>query len=300
MELTGKRRSHDSYFGTVEQNSANSRSYSFGRTARPDFQPHDPMPLFLSDPDSEPDPLEFTSPSEQRRKTGLVTRIVAGVVAVSAVAAVVVLLQSEVGRMLVASAKASITAVTADQSDTQPAFKEAVVRQIPSKDPGRVSSPLVMASSDANEQASAPPSREAIATAYQSALQGKPPVAAPQAAPQAAAPQQQAAVAPTTVAPEPAPVRTLDADTLASLMKRARDLIAVGDISAARLFLERAANSQDATAAFLLAQTYDPAVLGTRDTRSITPDPAMAREWYQKAARLGSSEAQTRLSQLKN
>jgi TPR repeat protein len=48
----------------------------------------------------------------------------------------------------------------------------------------------------------------------------------------------------------------------------------------------------------LLAQTYDPAVLGTRDLRSITPDPAMARAWYQKAARFGSLDAQQRLADM--
>ena len=83
-------------------------------------------------------------------------------------------------------------------------------------------------------------------------------------------------------------------------MSRAKSMLAVGDIPTARLLLERAADAQDATAAFLLAQTYDPVVLGTRDIRTITPDPAMARDWYQKAARLGSAEAQSRLAQLKN
>jgi TPR repeat protein len=34
--------------------------------------------------------------------------------------------------------------------------------------------------------------------------------------------------------------------------------------------------------------------------RSITPDPAMARGWYQKAARFGSQEAQLRLAQMQN
>jgi TPR repeat protein len=34
--------------------------------------------------------------------------------------------------------------------------------------------------------------------------------------------------------------------------------------------------------------------------RSITPDPAMARAWYQKAAQLGSADARRRLSQLQN
>jgi TPR repeat protein len=94
------------------------------------------------------------------------------------------------------------------------------------------------------------------------------------------------------------PARRLDADELAALMKRAKGLIAIGDIASARLLLERAADAQEASAALLLAQTYDPAVLGAQDTRSITPDPAAARIWYQKAAQLGSSDATQRLAQM--
>ena len=97
-----------------------------------------------------------------------------------------------------------------------------------------------------------------------------------------------------------APPKTLDAETLAALMTRAKSLLTLGDIAAARLLLERAANAQDATAAFLLAQTYDPAVLGVRDTRSITPDPVMARDWYRKAASFGSAAAQQRLTQFQD
>jgi hypothetical protein len=37
-----------------------------------------------------------------------------------------------------------------------------------------------------------------------------------------------------------------------------------------------------------------------RDTRSITPDPVMARDWYRKAASFGSAEAQQRLTSLHN
>ena len=97
-----------------------------------------------------------------------------------------------------------------------------------------------------------------------------------------------------------APSKTLDAETLAALMTRAKSLLTLGDIAAARLLLERAATAQDATAAFLLAQTYDPAVLGVRDTRSITPDPVMARDWYRKAASFGSAAAQQRLTQFQD
>ena len=68
-----------------------------------------------------------------------------------------------------------------------------------------------------------------------------------------------------------APSKTLDAETLAALMIRARSMLTLGDIAAARLLLERAANSQDATAALLLARTYDPAVArSTRYTKRYT------------------------------
>jgi TPR repeat protein len=94
------------------------------------------------------------------------------------------------------------------------------------------------------------------------------------------------------------PARRLSADELATLMSRAKGLLAAGDIPPARLLLERAAEAQEPSAALMLAQTYDPAVLGTRDMRNINTDPAMARTWYERAAQLGSADAQRRLSQL--
>jgi TPR repeat protein len=111
------------------------------------------------------------------------------------------------------------------------------------------------------------------------------------------------AVAPAVVAPPPPPaphIEKIDPATLAGMMSRAKSLMAIGDITSARLLLQRAAEAQDADAAFMLGQTYDPAVLGSQDIRSITPDPAIARNWYQKAAQLGSADAQQRLAQMQN
>lgn len=156
-------------------------------------------------------------------------------------------------------------------------------RQIPLKDdPARASDPVTRASVNASASRLGTPSREDIVSAYHTALQSQ--------APAAARTGNEAA----------APPKTLDAETLAALMTRAKSLLALGDIAAARLLLERAADAQDASAAFLLAQTYDPAVLGVRDTRSITADPVMARDWYRKAASFGSADAQQRLTQLQN
>ena len=87
---------------------------------------------------------------------------------------------------------------------------------------------------------------------------------------------------------------------MANLMQRAKGFLSSGDLMSARLLLERAAEMQSADAALLLAQTYDPEVLGTSDVRNTTPEPAQARAWYQKAAQLGSADAQRRLAQLQN
>ena len=99
---------------------------------------------------------------------------------------------------------------------------------------------------------------------------------------------------------EAAPARRIDPDELAALLKRAKGLLAIGDITSARLLLERAADAQEPEAALMLAGTYDPQVLGSQDLRSVTADPAAARVWYQKAAQLGSADAKRRLGQLQN
>jgi TPR repeat protein len=123
---------------------------------------------------------------------------------------------------------------------------------------------------------------------------GGPAVPAAPAAPVAVA----TPIASPAAAPAPQPKR-IDSGELAMLMKRAKGLLEIGDIPAARLLLERAAeDGQDASAALLLARTYDPVVLGTSDVRNIAPEPEKALAWYRKAAELGSDSAQQRLAQL--
>jgi len=206
---------------------------------------------------------------------------VAGGLVVSAFAILVAVFNSDVTRVLIDKARASMGGATRDQSATQAASNQPAVRQIPVKDPARISDPVTMASVNASAPRLGTPSRKAIVSAYHTALQSQTPAAR-------------------TGNEAAAPSKTLDAETLAALMTRAKSLLALGDIAAARLLLERAANAQDASAAFLLAQIYDPAVLGVRDTRSITTDPVMARDWYRKAASFGSADAQQRLTQLQN
>lgn len=283
METTAFRPSRESR--ALDSNQAASHpstaSYIRARAARIDLSPDDPIPLFLSDPLGAPNPDEYT-PSPRGR---IVPRVLAGVLAAVLVASTLAILaalfQSDLRGIFGAGGSAGVALDQAVASANVLA-----VPQSPRKDPARVTDTR-LASADAQDlPAPSTPSREEIATAYQTALQAQTPV--PQPAPVATPP-----------APPP-PARTLDADTLAGLMARAKSLLTVGDIVAARLLLERAANAQDATAAFLLAQTYDPAVLGTSDARRIAADATAARDWYQKAAALGSAEARQHLAQLSN
>ncbi len=92
--------------------------------------------------------------------------------------------------------------------------------------------------------------------------------------------------------------RQLDPEEIATLRKRGEEFLATGDIAAARLMFLRAAEARDAHAAFALAATYDPLVLGKLEVYGFVPDLAMARAWYEKAREFGSLEARQRLELL--
>jgi hypothetical protein len=68
------------------------------------------------------------------------------------------------------------------------------------------------------------------------------------------------------------------------LVERAKGLIRLGDISGARLLLERAQARNAPNATFLLAQTWDPAMLRAWKVRGLRADPDLARSLYAKAA----------------
>jgi hypothetical protein len=281
------------------------RRYAFGRTANTDYG--DSVPLFLSDPDGEPDPEEFSNGLQPQRRFSLSFKLLMTSAAAACVAVMFAWFTSDATRDVMISAKASIatvlpipsTAAQAEASQTVPSAQltaNDVQLKDPAqtKDPARWPSPATQANAAPPQQiASAAPSRDEISSAYQNALQSRSPAAAPAVVP----PQ---VVAPVVVAPPPPQARRMDADELATLMKRAKESLAAGDIPVARLLLERAADGQDAGAALMLAQTYDPAVLGTSDVRNITPEPDKARSWYQRASQLGSADAQRRLAQMQN
>ncbi len=85
----------------------------------------------------------------------------------------------------------------------------------------------------------------------------------------------------------------------ARLLPRARALLDQGNIGAARIVLELAAEKDIAQASFMLAETYDPAVLSAWGTYGTRGEAAKARELYAKAHRGGIREAKERLDALR-
>jgi len=271
------------------------------------FPPEEAVPLFLSDyDDEEPQPPSF---GRIRDRSAVSPRIIfrASLLAAAAAAILLVVLSVENPLALFANAKASLVGTAAGQFGAAQ-IKPAPDTVLASVEPAAPDVQPNVGTRALPQTAKSGPSRDEIAAAFRTARQVPAEVRVPQVvmpAPAAAAP----VAAPVAVAAAPAAdpvaaaapaVRRLDPEELAALLKRAKSLISVGDIAPARLLLERAADAQEASAALLLAQTYDPGVLGTQDMRSITPDPTKAREWYQKAARYGSRDAQQRLSQMQN
>ena len=130
-----------------------------------------------------------------------------------------------------------------------------------------------------------------------------PPPAAPAPPPPAAVPASRsppsAVAAPVpALAPPPSTVAAPDRDEVAALLTRARAYLSAGDVAAARLVLRRAAEREDPQAALALGGTYDPVMLKRLGIINFHSDPAQAREWYRRAAELGSADASLRLEQL--
>jgi hypothetical protein len=93
-------------------------------------------------------------------------------------------------------------------------------------------------------------------------------------------------------------IRQLAAPEIALLMQQGEQFIAAGDLVSARTVLQRAAETGDATAAIAIGATYDPLVLRKLSVIGMEGDVEKARSWYQRAERLGSSEATRRLELL--
>ena len=149
----------------------------------------------------------------------------------------------------------------------------------------------------------APPPLPAIPAAAASLGASSPTVEPPAAAeepaaapPPAAAPAATAPVPASSPAPAPSVVSPAE---IARLLHRGDELVATGDIAAARLFYERAADGGSSRAATALGKTYDPAFLKQIGVRGGGADAAKAAEWYRRAGESGDAEATARLKALR-
>ena len=82
------------------------------------------------------------------------------------------------------------------------------------------------------------------------------------------------------------------ADEIAALMARGDAFVAIGDITSARLFFQRAADAGDGRAAMRLAVTLDPTFLDRAGVRGFRGDPEQAAFWYRRALDLGEAKTQ--------
>jgi hypothetical protein len=89
-----------------------------------------------------------------------------------------------------------------------------------------------------------------------------------------------------------------DNEEISALIKLSQDFVRNRDFSSARLLLRRAAEAGSAAAALSLGETFDPLVIQQLHAIGVQPDPAKAREWYERAVQLGSDAASQHLAKL--
>jgi hypothetical protein len=86
----------------------------------------------------------------------------------------------------------------------------------------------------------------------------------------------------------------------AQFLRRGLLMLSRGQVAAAQLLLERAADLGSGEAAFALASTYDGAPGAPRGASEVRPDANLALRWYARAQELGVEDARKRISELKD
>ena len=106
---------------------------------------------------------------------------------------------------------------------------------------------------------------------------------------------------PPSVAPPvlgPKETVTPAATMIAALLARGDWLFATGDVAAARLLYQRAADAGVARAAVRLGETFDPVFSGPPHLRDLDRDSSIAAFWYSRARDLGATGVASRLKKL--
>ena len=96
----------------------------------------------------------------------------------------------------------------------------------------------------------------------------------------------------------PSQPQSASSPEIETLLARGDELLANGDVAAARLFYQRAAEQGSAAAATAVGQTYDPFFLDQVHVRGARGDVRAAEDWYRKAIAAGDRQAEVRLKRL--
>ena len=142
MERTTYRRSLGSNAWAFDEPRRDPQHAPYTSGPSTDFSSDDSIPL--SDLQGQPDPREF-APLAASQRTGILTRVVAGGLVVSAFAILVAVFSSDVTRVVIDKARATMGGATWDQSATQAALNPPAVRQILLEVLARVSDPVTPA-----------------------------------------------------------------------------------------------------------------------------------------------------------
>ena len=155
--------------------------------------------------------------------------------------------------------------------------------------PGEAEDYNTMVSSRNKLIAAAPPPAQKVAPV---AIEPPPPAQTIVPVPASPAPEQSA--------PAPKAMREMDPASIKLLLQQGEQLLASGDVIAARTVFQRAAEAGNAAAALALGSTFDPEVLIKMGARGVSGDLVKARIWYERAKAYGSAEAPRRLEALAN
>ena len=109
-------------------------------------------------------------------------------------------------------------------------------------------------------------------------------------------------MAPLPAAPTAAPHATKPPapEVLTTFLRRGEALLALDDLSGARLFFQRGAQAGSAPAMTALGRSYDPALLAAGGNQASQGDLAAAAFWYRQAIALGDDEARRLLARLEH
>jgi Peptidase C39 family len=193
-------------------------------------------------------------------------------------------------------ARVTPTAAQGTPANREDAGAAAIIPAGPFPEAASTSVPAVPTESAAGQ---APSDVPLIAPKKEANPVALPPEAAPLMPP---APGASAAEAtPSVAAPVPSVTADrplLSAPEIATLLARGDALLANGDLAAARLFYERAANVGDGQAAIRLGETFDPVFLNHAQLRGARGDVVTALSWYRRARELGAAQAEVLLQSL--